>query len=38
LAFLVLGVLLASPLILAIGALLHHYGRRFAKSPSRQSA
>jgi hypothetical protein len=34
LAFLVLGVLLATPLILAIGALVHHYGRRFIRGTS----
>lgn len=36
LAFLILGVLLASPLILAIGALVHHYGGRFLHSATAQ--
>ena len=37
LLFLVLGVFLAAPVILALGALLHHYGRRFVQS-ARSSA
>lgn len=32
LAFLLLGIALASPLILAVGALVHHHGRRFLQS------
>ncbi|HUE84671.1 MAG TPA: hypothetical protein VMO26_01205 [Vicinamibacterales bacterium] len=36
LAFLVLGVLLASPLILAIGALVHHHGRQFIRTATAQ--
>lgn len=34
LVFLVLGVLLASPIIIAIGCLIHHHVRRFLATPS----